>query len=153
MVMKWIFKQFIRLQVYMYRRSGGKRMGMLRGMPLLLLTTVGRKTGIERVTPLMYIRDGENYVITASNSGGATHPAWFVNIKANPQASIQVGDMSGGVTARQASAEEKARLWAELVQRAPFFEDYRQKTTRDIPMVILQPTSGLQKGSNQGSKS
>jgi deazaflavin-dependent oxidoreductase (nitroreductase family) len=145
MIAKWIFKQFIQLQIFMYRRSGGKRMGTLRGMPLLLLTTVGRKTGMERVTPLMYIRDGENYVITASNNGGATHPAWFANIKANPQARIQVGDINGGVTARQASAEEKARLWAVLVERAPFFESYKQRTTRDIPMVILQPTGVMRK--------
>lgn len=74
MIGKWIFKQFARLQIFMYRRSGGKTMGQLRGMPLLLLTTIGRKTGAQRVTPVMYIRDGDNYVITASNGGADKHP-------------------------------------------------------------------------------
>jgi deazaflavin-dependent oxidoreductase (nitroreductase family) len=141
MFMKWVFKQFIRFQIFMYRRSGGKRMGVLRGMPLLLLTTVGRKTGMERVSPVMYIRDGENYVITASNSGEDKHPAWFVNLQAHPQTRIEVDGMTKSVTAHQASPEEKARLWAHLVAQAPFFDDYRKKTTRDIPMVILQPTN------------
>ncbi len=140
MIGKWIFKQFMRLQVFMYRRSGGKMMGHLRGMPLLLLTTTGRKTGKQRVTPLMYIRDGANYVITASNMGEDKHPAWFVNLQSNPQTTIEVDGKTSGVRAQQASPEEKARLWAQLVKQAPFFEGYQQKTTRDIPMVILQPT-------------
>ena len=142
MIGKWLFQQIIRLQIYMYRRSGGKRMGHVRGMPLLLLTTIGRKTGEQRVTPVMYIRDGDNYVITASNSGADKHPNWFLNLKANPRTTIEVGSMTVSVTARQASPEEKAGLWAQLVAQAPFFEDYTKKTTRNIPMVILQPISG-----------
>ena len=142
MIGKWIFKQFMRFQIFMYRRSGGKTMGYLRGMPVLLLTTVGRKTGKQRVTPVMYIRDGDNYVITASNMGADKHPSWFVNLQANPQATIEVGNMTRSVMAHQANPEEKKRLWAQLVERAPFFEGYKKKTTRDIPMVILQPTNG-----------
>lgn len=138
---KWIFKQFIRLQIFMYRRSGGKRMGSLRGMPLLLLTTIGRKTGKQRVTPVMYIRDGDNYVVTASNAGFDSHPAWFVNLQANPKVVVEVGDITQNMIAQQANAEEKSRLWPQLVKQAPFFEDYQKNTTRDIPMVILQPTA------------
>ncbi len=144
MVVKWIFRQFIRFQVYVYRRSGGKRFGHLRGMPLLLLTTVGRRTGKTRVTPVMYIRDGNNYVITASNGGADRHPSWFANLQANPQTTIEVDGMTRTVMAHKASSEEKGRLWARLVEQAPFFEAYRKKTTRDIPMVVLQPTDGEQ---------
>ena len=140
----WLFKQFIRFQVFMYRRSGGRRFGHMRGMPLLLLTTVGRKTGQQRVTPVMYIRDGDNYVITASNSGADKHPSWFVNLQANPHTMIEVDGITRRVLAHRASPEDKGRLWAQLVQQAPFFEGYRRKTRRDIPMVILQPTDGAQ---------
>lgn len=142
MISKWIFKQFILFQIFMYRRSGGKTLGRLRGMPILLLTTVGRKTGKQHITPVMYIRDGNNYVITASNAGEAKHPLWFLNLQANPQTKIEVDGMTRSVRAHQASPEKKGRLWPQLVAQAPFFEEYRQKTTRDIPMVILQPTDG-----------
>lgn len=146
MIVKWLFKQVIRFQVFMYRRSGGKRFSHMRGMPLLLLTTVGRKTGQQRVTPVMYIRDGTNYVITASNGGAAKHPGWFVNLRAHPHVTIEVDGLTRRVMAHQANAEEKIRLWAQLVEQAPFFEGYKKKTTRDIPMVILQPTDGEQPG-------
>ena len=116
-------------------------MGHLRGMPLLLLTTIGRKTGKQRVTPVMYIRDGENYVVTASNAGREPQPAWFVNLQAYPQTTIEVDGLTKSMLAHQATPEEKKRLWAQLVKQAPFFEDYQKNTTRDIPMVILQPTT------------
>jgi F420H(2)-dependent quinone reductase len=142
MIGKWIFKQFMQLQISMYRRSGGKRMGSLRGMPLLLLTSVGRKTGKQHTTPVMYIHDGNNYVITASNGGEDKHPAWFLNLQAHPQTTIEVDGTTKSVMAHEASPEEKSHLWAELVKQAPFFDDYTKKTTRDIPMVILQPIHG-----------
>ena len=141
MVVKWIFRRFIGLQIFVYRHSGGKRMARLRGMPILLLTTVGRKTGKQRVTPVMYIRDGDNYVITASNSGAAKNPGWFVNLKTNPQITIEVDGTIKTVTAHQASAEEKGRLWPQLVEQGHFFEGYQKKTKREIPMVILRPTA------------
>jgi F420H(2)-dependent quinone reductase len=139
MAFNWMFRQFTRLQVFVYRRSGGKRMGHLRGMPVLLLTTVGRKTGKRRVTPVMYIRDGDNFVVTASNNGRDKQPGWFLNLKARPQTTIEVDGMTKSVAAHQAIAEERGRLWPQLVERAPFFEGYQKSTSRDIPMVILQP--------------
>ncbi len=142
MILKWIFKQTLQFQVFMYRRSSGKRMGTLRGMPLLLLTTIGRKTGQKRVTPIMYIQDENNYVVTASNGGADKNPAWFVNLMANPQAQIQVGAVTIDVTVQQADQQEKSRLWSQLVSQAPFFADYQKKTTRNIPMVILKPIEG-----------
>jgi len=139
LVVKWIFRQFIRFQVYVYRRSGGRRLGHIRGMPVLLLTTVGRKTGKTRVTPVVYIRDGDNYVIAASNSGANRNPGWFMNLQANPQTTIEVDDMTLTVMAHKASTGEKGRLWVRLVEEGPFFEGYGKKTTRDIPIIILQP--------------
>lgn len=142
MVAKWIFRQFIRLQVYVYRRSGGKRLGHIRGMPVLLLTTVGRKTGKTRVNPVVYIRDGNDYVIVAANAGADRNPSWFANLQANPQTTIEVDDMTLTVNAHKASPVEKGRLWERLVEQGPFFEGYRKKTARDIPMIILQPVKG-----------
>jgi len=138
MIGKWIFRQFMRFQVFVYRRTGGERMNRIRGMPILLLTTVGRNTGKQRITPVVYIRDGNNYVITAANNGGDKNPGWFLNLKANPQTTIEVDGVTRDMAARQASAEEKARLWPELVEKGPFFEGYRKNTARDIPMVILE---------------
>ncbi len=131
----------MRLQVFVYRRSGGRRMAHLRGMPILVLTTAGRRTGKERVTPVMYFQDGESFVITASNNGRDRQPSWFLNLKAQPQAKIEVGGMTKVVIARQASVEERGRLWPQLVERAPFFDGYQQNAPREIPMVILKPAS------------
>jgi F420H(2)-dependent quinone reductase len=144
MIGQWIFQQFARFQIFLYRRSGGKTMGRVRGMPVLLLTTVGRKTGKQHVTPVMYIRDGDNYVITASNAGRDKDPGWFLNLRANPQTTIEVRGLTRSVMAHQASPEDKRPLWAQLVKQAPFFEGYQKRNTRDIPMVILQPTDGPQ---------
>jgi len=114
-------------------------MGHLRGMPILLLTSVGRKTSKQHVTPVMYILDGNNYVVTASNNGAKNNPGWFGNLMANPKTTIEVDGSSRNVTAHKANVEEKSRLWPQLVKQAPFFEDYQKKVKRDIPMEILQP--------------
>ena len=139
LVLKWIFRRFMGFQVYIYRSSGGKRMGHLRGMPILLLITTGRKSGKVRVTPVMYIKDQENYVITASNNGAEQNPGWFHNLEANPLNSIEVEGARMSVKARRATSEEKDRLWQILIGRASFFEDYRKRARRNIPMVILEP--------------
>ena len=87
---KMLFRLFIKLQVAIFRRSNGKSMSFLNGMPVLLLNTIGRKSKKQRTTPVMYIRDGENYVITASNSGNDHAPAWFYNLQADPRVTIEV---------------------------------------------------------------
>ncbi len=86
----------------------------------------------------MYIRDGESYVITASNNGRDKHPAWFNNFKAPPHAEIALPGKRLQVTATVATPTEKDRLWPALVEKAPFFDGYRKKTSRDIPMVVLK---------------
>jgi len=114
-------------------------MSSMRGMPLLLLTTVGRKTGQPRTTPVMYVRDGDDYVITASNNGSDKHPAWFYNLQASPQAQIEVPGKRLEVSASVVSPAERDRLWSQLVAQAPFFDNYQKGTTRVIPMIRLRP--------------
>jgi F420H(2)-dependent quinone reductase len=139
MVFDWLFKLVGKLQVAVFRRTNGKYMASMRGMPVLLLTTIGRKTRQARTTPLMYIRDGESYVITASNNGRDKHPAWFYNLQASPQVEIDLPGERLQVTATIATPAEKERFWPVLVEQAPFFDGYRKKTSRVIPMVVLKP--------------
>lgn len=137
MIFNRLFQLFTRLQIAVFRRTGGKRMASMRGMPVLLLTTVGRKTQMPRTTPLMYIRDAEAYVITGSNNGRDHQPAWFYNLQASPQVVIEVPGKRLTATASVATPAERERLWPQLVARAPFFDDYQKNTSRTIPMVIL----------------
>jgi deazaflavin-dependent oxidoreductase (nitroreductase family) len=125
--------------VALYRRTGGGFGGRMAGLPVLLLTTTGRKSGKRRTTALGYLEDGPTYVITASNAGLDRPPAWFLNLQSTPRARIQVGRRTLNVEAETASPEEKRRLWAELIARAPGYARYQQRTARDIPMVILRP--------------
>ncbi|MGB0387937.1 MAG: nitroreductase family deazaflavin-dependent oxidoreductase [Ardenticatenaceae bacterium] len=139
MLAKQLMKLFINTHVFLYRLTGGKIGANMRGMSVLLLTTTGRRSGKERTVPLMYIKDGTNYVIAASNGGQDRHPGWFWNLQSNSQVKIQVEDKVMAAVAEQASPQEKSRLWKQLAQNATFFEEYQQNTTRQIPLVILQP--------------
>jgi deazaflavin-dependent oxidoreductase (nitroreductase family) len=137
--MKLFMQLFMSFHVLIYRLTNGKVMGSLNGMQLLLLDTVGRKSGKARTNPLMYIRDGDDYVITASAGGAEKNPGWYYNLRANPRTSIQVLDRKFPVTATEASPAERTRLWAKLVAQAPQFKAYETKTRRTIPMMILKP--------------
>lgn len=137
MIFNWLFKLFKRLQIAVFRRSQGKSMAFMRGVPVLLLTTTGRHTQKQQTTPLMYIRDGEDYVITASNNGRPRHPSWLYNLQASPQVTIEVPGKTLEVIAAVATPAEREPLWPQLVARAPFFDGYQKATSRPIPMVIL----------------
>jgi deazaflavin-dependent oxidoreductase (nitroreductase family) len=138
-----LFRLFIKFQIAVFRRTNGNSMATLNGMPILLLNTVGRKSKKKRTTPVMYIRDGENYVITASNSGNVHAPGWFYNLQSTPRVTIEVPGNQLQVISSLIPPEEKHRLWAQLIDRAPFFDGYRKKTTREIPMILLQPETNL----------
>ena len=125
--------------VFLYNVSGGRIGGKMGNVPVLLLTTTGRKTGKKRTLPLVYIMDGSAYVITASAGGADKNPGWFFNIRSNPQATIQVKDKHINVTAEVAEPEKKSELWARLIAVAPNFAGYQKRTSREIPMVILHP--------------
>ena len=129
-----------KLHSFVYRATSGRLGGSLAGGPVLLLTTTGRKSGEERTVPLLYIRDGESFVIVGSNGGTAAHPAWWLNLKANPLAKLEVGKRRLRARAEEAGPEEKKRLWPRLVEMYGGYESYRRRTDRDIPVVLLHPT-------------
>ena len=120
-----------------YRAAGGKMVGRMFDSPVLLLVTTGRKTGRERTTPLLYLEDGENLVIVASYGGAPTHPAWYLNLMANPEARVEIEGRTLRVRAEEARGEEKRRLWARLVEMYPPYESYQRRTEREIPVVVL----------------
>ena len=124
---------------FWYRLTGGILGGSMMGRPILLLTTTGRKTGTRRTTPLMYLKDGENLVVIASNGGNPRHPAWWLNLEQNPQAEVQMRGEKRRVTAEEATGEERERLWRAVVEVYSGYEGYQKTTERQIPVVILRP--------------
>lgn len=124
----------------LYRASGGRLGGRIVGSPVLVLVTTGRKTGAERHTPLIYLRDGEDLVIVASNGGTASHPAWYLNLRAEPQAGVVLGDERSRAVASDTTGDDRRDLWERLVEMYPGYAEYQSKTDREIPVVRLSPT-------------
>jgi deazaflavin-dependent oxidoreductase (nitroreductase family) len=122
-----------------YEETGGKVGHDWNDAQVLILHTTGRKSGATRKRPLIYGRDGDDYLIVASKGGAANHPDWYLNLVANPNTTIQVWSDVIPVTAHTATPEEKARLWAKMTAQWPDYDAYQQKTDRDIPLVILTP--------------
>ena len=122
-----------------YRLTGGKVGGKIGKMPVLLLTTTGRKSGRPRTQPLLRAPAGDGYAVIASKGGAAQHPLWYLNLKANPQAQVTVGRETRNVRARDAEGEERERLWRALADLYPGYNRYAQKTSRHIPVVVLEP--------------
>jgi deazaflavin-dependent oxidoreductase (nitroreductase family) len=123
--------------VRVYRETDGERGYAWRGTTILLLTTVGRSSGEPRTTPLIHRTDGESWVVVASKGGAPEHPSWYENLQANPEATIQVKGEQIDVLASTASGEERARLWSLMTEVWPAYDEYRQKTDREIPVVIF----------------
>ena len=136
--MKSLMQIFLALHVFIYRLTGGKVMGKFGPGTVLLLNTVGRKSGEARTTPVTYFRDGADYVIVASAGGGPKNPGWYYNLKANPHTRIQVMDKVISVSAEEANGVERERLWTTLVTRYPQFNGYAQKAGRVIPLMLLR---------------
>jgi deazaflavin-dependent oxidoreductase (nitroreductase family) len=128
----------LRTLVWLYRRSGGRIGGRMFGGPILLLTTTGRRSGRTWTVPLLYQPDGDRWVIIASNGGSPRHPAWWLNLRAQPQATIQVGRETHAVTATAATGAERERLWQLMTAMFKGYDGYVRKTTRRIPVVVLQ---------------
>ena len=122
-----------------FRANGGKVGGQFEGAPLLLLHTTGAKSGQARINPVMYLAGGDNYVVFASKGGAPTSPDWYHNLVANRRASIEVGDKTINVVARVAEAEEREPLFSRQKELYAGFAEYEAKTTRQIPVVILEP--------------
>jgi len=121
-----------------YRESNGADGHIWNGVPCLLLTTTGRKSGAALTLPLIYGRDGERAVIVASRGGAPDHPAWYKNLAAQPRVGVQIAADKFAATARTATGEERARLWRAMAKIWPAYDDYQAKTTREIPVVVLE---------------
>lgn len=125
--------------VRQYEATAGKVGHDWNGATCLVLHTIGRKSGETRKFPLIYGRDGENYVLVASNGGAPKHPGWYENLVAHPAVEIQVRDKLIPVTAHTGNAAEKARVWPTMTAQWPDYDKYQTKTSREIPVVILTP--------------
>jgi F420H(2)-dependent quinone reductase len=126
----------------LYKATGGRLGHTLPGVPgkMLLLDHVGAKSGTKRTSPLLYIRDGEDIVVVASKGGFPKHPAWYHNLMANPDTTVQIGSHRSPVHARAANAEERQRLWPMAVKAYRGYADYAKRSKgREIPLVILEP--------------
>src|SRR5438876_11646252 len=133
---KALQRLFMKGHVSLYRSTGGKLGG---GKSMLILTTTGRKSGVERDTPLFFFPNEDHFIIIASAGGAPKHPTWWLNLKSNPHAKIQIGPPVIPVTAKQADAEESKRLWAIIAENYKNFVAYQKRTTREIPIIILTP--------------
>lgn len=137
-----IMKIFARSHTFWYRATGGMIGSSMMGTPILLLTHTGRKSGRKITTPLQYVEDGDNTVLIASNAGHKFHAQWYYNLKANPQAQVQIKGDIEKVTAEEASGEERDRLWQKAVDQYSGYADY-EKTAgdRQIPVMVLKPVA------------
>jgi deazaflavin-dependent oxidoreductase (nitroreductase family) len=122
-----------------FHAGEGKAGGMFEGKPLLLLHNVGAKSGTEFVTPLVYLAEGDDYVIFASKGGAPNNPGWYHNLKAGPNVSIEVGTEKLDVTATEATGGERDRLYEIQKEQQPQFSEYEQKSDRTIPVIVLSP--------------
>ncbi|KUI44386.1 nitroreductase [Mycobacterium sp. IS-1590] len=141
-----IMKYAGKAHVWVYRRSGGKigatwrvGAGFKKPVPTLLLEHIGRKSGRRLVSPLVYIHNGDDVIVVASQGGRDTDPQWYRNLVANPEAYIEIGSDRRPVRAVTATPEQKKRLWPKLVEAYADFDTYQSWADRDIPVVILQP--------------
>lgn len=127
-----------RKQVEEIEESGGTRGMSMRGMRVILLTTVGAKTGKLRKTPLMRVEHDGAYAVVASLGGAPKHPVWYFNVKANPHVELQDGTETHDYLAREVTGDEKVLWWGRAVEAYPDYADYQQKTTREIPVFVLE---------------
>lgn len=128
-----------KLNVPLYRASRGRLFGRLDRAPVLLLTTTGRKSGVPRTAPVVYLADGERIVVIGSNAGNTRTPAWALNLRSNPDAEVEVRADRRRVTARVAEGEEREDLWRRMNEQYAGFDDYRSRTSRDISVFVLEP--------------
>jgi F420H(2)-dependent quinone reductase len=138
---RWLIALITALHRFAYRASGGWIGGRLPGQRFLLLVTRGRRTGLERVQPLLYVPDGERFVVVGSNGGDDRPPAWWLNLQAQPAARVQVDRSQYRVTAHQARGAELDALWKRLEASYRYYADYRRRTSREIPVVVLERAS------------
>ena len=121
-----------------FRSNGGKVGGQFKGAPMVLMTHTGAKSGKSYTTPLVYSRDGDRLVIIASKAGAPNNPDWYHNLRANPLVTLEIGAERFQARAMVTSGVERERLFNQQAEKMPFFNDYRKKTKREIPVIVLQ---------------
>lgn len=131
-------EKFVRDQVELFESSGGAEGTTMRGMPVVLLTTRGAKSGKIRKTPLMRVEHNGTYAIVASLGGSPKHPVWYYNVQGDPRVELQDGPARQDMTAREVTGEEKALWWERAVEAYPDYADYQTKTDRQIPVFVLE---------------
>lgn len=132
----------VRDQVEQYESSGGTKGTTMRGMPVIVLTTLGARSGKIRKTPLMRVEHNGSYAVVASLGGAPRHPVWYHNLTADPRAELQDGPVRRDMTAREVTGDEKALWWERAVEAYPDYADYQEKTDRQIPVLVLEPADG-----------
>jgi deazaflavin-dependent oxidoreductase (nitroreductase family) len=138
--MWWLLSPLMRGHAAIYRATGGRIGGSFPGVPpLLLIDHVGARSGQHRATPLVYMPEGEQLVVVASKGGYPKDPAWLHNLRAHPDTTVQIGGETRPVHAREATGEERRRLWPKATRFNPLWGRYQQRTTRTIPVVVLEP--------------
>jgi deazaflavin-dependent oxidoreductase (nitroreductase family) len=137
-------RKWVSDQVEAYERSGGREANTLRdtGLPVVIVTMRGNKSGKVRKIALMRVEHGGEYALVASKGGSPQHPVWYHNLKADPRAELQDGPVRRDMTAREVTGEEKARWWERAVEAFPDYADYQKKTDRQIPVFVLEPVGG-----------
>jgi F420H(2)-dependent quinone reductase len=134
----WVLRTSGKFNVPVYRLSRGRLMNKIGRAPVLLLTTTGRRSGQTRTAPVLFQRDGENVVVIGSNAGNR-EPGWSFNLRANPEAEIEIGPKRSRVRARVSEGEERERLWKTMNAQYEGFDDYDRRADRDIPVFVLEP--------------
>lgn len=134
-------EKFVRDQVELIESSGGTEGTTMRGMPVVVLTTLGAKSGKIRKTPLMRVEHNGTYAVVASLGGSPKHPVWYYNVVADPRVELQDGPLRQDMIAREVTGEERARWWERAVEAYPDYADYQTKTDRQIPVFVLEPAA------------
>jgi deazaflavin-dependent oxidoreductase (nitroreductase family) len=137
-----IIRFFTATHVSLYRLLGGTLVGGSKKLPILLLTTTGRKSGKQHTTPLYCTLDGDRYIVIASNGGAGALPNWWLNMRKGGTAQVEIGRKRVQVSAQVAEGEERARLWSRMVASYPGYDTYQERTSYSIPVVILSPITG-----------
>nr|WP_237497614.1 nitroreductase family deazaflavin-dependent oxidoreductase [Streptomyces sp. SID8377] len=134
-------EQWVRDQVELYEGSGGTDGTTLRGRPVIVLTTLGAKSGRIRKTPLMRVEHDGRYAVVASKGGAPKHPVWYHNLVADPRVELQDGPVRQDMTAREVTGDERAEWWERAVEAWPDYAEYQKNTDREIPVFVLEPAA------------
>ena len=136
--MSFFQRMFLPFHIFMFRLSGGRLLGKLGGMPVLLLITTGAKSGKQRTQPLLYIEEGDALAVAASGAGAPRHPGWYFNLVANPTVTVQTRTGKRTMTAETANAEDRRRIYDQFKAKSEQYVGYERKTDREIPIVLLR---------------